>query len=185
MVIFRLHKSQKSECLQWLLHEATFLNCCCFSNCPEPHGCADVCASRSRRECRTALGCSGAVQWCGMSWISHVLEASFGSCWLCVWLAAGVLQHSVHTGKMITVKMAVAAEDTIPCQLCATAPFQNRQLLRGLCSKSRWALQCKVRRVGWDLLQQWFSRAAAAWGSAGVTCVAGWSVGMLPPSEEQ
>lgn len=149
MVIFHLRKSQKSECLQWLLHKPSFLHCCCFSNCPEPHGCAGVCDSRSRRECRTALGCNGAVQCCGVSWISHVLVASFDSCWLRVWLAAGVLQHSVHTGKMITVKMAVAAENTIPCQLCATDPFQNRQLLRDLCCKEHSRAAPVQSEVSW------------------------------------
>lgn len=196
MVILHLHKSQKSEWLQSLLHKPAVLHCCCFSNCPEHHGSAGVCDSsrRSRRDCRTALGCNRAVQCSDMSWNSHVLEASFDTCCLCVWQAVEVLQHSVHTGKMITVKMAVATGDAFRCQVCATAPFQNRQLLCGLSWKSRLCehsraapVQSEVRWVGWDLLQQWFSRAAAAWWrrSAGVTCVAGWGVGMLPLSEEQ
>lgn len=29
-------------------------------------------------------GCNGAVQCSAVSWISHVLEASVDSCWLCV-----------------------------------------------------------------------------------------------------
>lgn len=139
MVILHLHKSQKLEWLQSLLHKPAVLHCCCFSNCPEHHGSAGVCDSsrRSRRDCRTALGCNRAVQCSDMSWNSHVLEASFDTCCLCVWQAVEVLQHSVHTGKMIMVKMAVATEDAFRCQVCATAPFQNRQLLCGLSWKSR------------------------------------------------